>query len=383
MKIAILTQPLGHNYGGLLQAYALQQFLREQGFDVETIDRRTNSSIRARLRAKAANSIRFALGRIKTVPSARKRARMLAELARFADRHLTISPRITSDRALEAYCRRNAFEAFIVGSDQVWRPRYSPNLSNFFLDFLGESITPARCLSYAASFGVDQWEFSHDQTARCRRLLQRFDAVSVRERSGVDLCRDHLGREARQMPDPTFLLSRNIYENLIDDATACASSPPGAVLAYLLDEPQRKADFVRCATNELEANSFSIKPLKGMAQVTRQNFHECVYPSVSTWLKSFRDARFVVTDSFHGVLFSIIFNTPFIAIGNPERGLSRFESLLSSFNLEHRLVEYVAEVTPSLINERIDWASVNTVRERQQAAGSRFLIDSLSESANR
>lgn len=378
MKVAILTQPLGHNYGGLLQAYALQRFLSDQGFDVETIDRQINPRTLTVIRARAKNTARFALGRIQTIPTKRKQARMLTQLGQFKGQQLNISPRILSDRALKAYCRKEAFDAFVVGSDQVWRPRYSPNLYNFFLDFLDDSFPAVPRLSYAASFGVDQWEFSPQETAHCRDLIQRFDTVSVREQSGIALCRNYLDRDAEQMPDPTLLLDPRVYHQLIND-----TSPPSAfdtgVLAYLLDKRDQNAEILERASDELGLKSFSIKPRKSLAQVARRNFNECVYPGIPAWLKGFRDARFVVTDSFHGVLFSIIFNKPFVAIGNQTRGLSRFHSLLMLFGLERRLVESAAEVTSSLANASIDWARVNAIRQQQQTAGSRFLINNISQ----
>lgn len=380
MKIAILTQPLGHNYGGLLQAFALQKYLKDQGHDVETLDRRAPEQPLQAAREYCINTAKFLLGRIGTVPTSDKLGMMYQQLEAFRDRNLTLSPRITSEQALRDYYRSLPFDAFVVGSDQVWRPRYSPALSNYFLDFLDDIDRPARRLSYAASFGVDEWEFTPEATARCRELLARFDAVSVREESGVALCEQYLGRSAEYVPDPTFLLERADYETLIGSHSGPDNR--GQVLSYVLDTQPSKQQIVTRVVDSLGSKSFTVKPQKSLMEVRRANFDECRYPGVDTWLQGFRDASFVVTDSFHGTVFSILFNKPFIAVGNRTRGLSRFHSLLSQFGLQERLVENADDITPERLQTDIAWESVNRIRQQQQALGRQFLNDNLKETTS-
>ncbi|MFC4258087.1 polysaccharide pyruvyl transferase family protein [Marinobacter lacisalsi] len=377
MRIAILTQPLGHNYGGLLQAFALQKYLKDQGHHVETLDRRAPGKPLQAARDYCINTAKFLLGRIGTVPTRSKQAMMYQELEAFRDRNLSLSPRITSEQALRDYYRQRPFDAFVVGSDQVWRPRYSPSLANYFLDFLDDIDRPARRLSYAASFGVDEWEFTPEATARCRGLLERFDAVSVREQPGVDLCQQHLGCSAQCIPDPTFLLDREDYEAVIDSKPGPDNE--GRILTYVLDTQPSKQQIVHSVVDGLGTNSFTIKPRKSLMEVRRSNFDECRYPGVGAWLQGFRDASFVVTDSFHGTVFAILFNKPFISVGNRTRGLSRFHSLLSRFGLQDRLVEHADEITPALLKADIDWETVNRIRQSQQALGRQFLSDNLKE----
>src|SRR5690606_8729783 len=108
--------------------------------------------------------------------------------------------------------------------------------------------------------------------------------------------------------------------------------------------------------------------------VTNQNVNEFIYPSPAIWLRGFQDARFVITDSFHGTVFSILHNIPFIAIGNVRRGLSRFESLLQMFGLENRfLLEYNNEKINEILNNEIDWPKVNQTLEMERAKAMNFL----------
>lgn len=121
--------------------------------------------------------------------------------------------------------RRGQYDAFVVGSDQIWRPHFFPHIEEAFLSFArGWDV---KRVAYAPSFGTDTWEYSAAQTARCARLLKDFDAVSVREQSGVALCRRHLGVSARHVPDPTMLLPASDYSAIIDDYDHWRQAFPG------------------------------------------------------------------------------------------------------------------------------------------------------------
>ena len=104
---------------------------------------------------------------------------------------------------------------------------------------------------------------------------------------------------------------------------------------------------------------------------------DCVFPSVTAWLRAFMDAEMVITDSFHGWVFSIIFNKPFWVIGNEERGLARFNSLLSMFELRNRLIK--ADRIPSDLSVPIDWNKVNATRKYWQEKSSNFLKTHLNK----
>ena len=374
-RIAILTQPLGHNYGGLLQAYALQVYLKKLGCEVETLDRRTADAGRISAKRYVINVAKLLLGRIKSLPTASREAWVLKALADFREKRLAMSPKILSEQEIRGYYRQRNFDAFVVGSDQVWRPRYSPSILNFYLNFLDDIKSPAKRIAYAASFGVDEWEYSDVETEQCKKLAQKFDAISVREQSAIELCHDKLGIKAQWVVDPTLLLDREDYEQLIVDCGA--NSYAGCVLSYVLDPAPEKrsiADRVGCA---LGADVFSIKPEYAITQVCPEDITKCRLPSVEIWLQAFHDAQYVVTDSFHGTVFSILFNKPFIAVGNSARGMARFESLLSQFGLSERLVESAEDVTPELLHRQIEWGTVNDKRKALARAGQQFLHTQL------
>ena len=378
MKVAILTQPLGHNYGGLLQAYALQTYLKKLGHEVETLDRRKSDRKLYVAKSYMLNVVRLMLGKIKSIPTNKKQIYVLSELAEFRDKCLTMSPEMLSDKALRGYYKENLFDAFIVGSDQVWRPRYSPCLTNFFLDFLDDIGSSAKRIAYAASFGTGEWEYTKELTEKCKSLAKKFDAVSVREGSAVGLSADKLGVKAELVVDPTLLLEPSDYEPLIQECTENAYS--GCVLSYVLDPAPEKLAIAGRVGKLLGIKFFSIKPEQNISQVPARALAKCQFPSVETWLQAFHDAGFVVTDSFHGTVFSILFNKPFIAVGNTTRGMARFESLLSQFGLTERLVASIDDITPALIQDKINWREVNRKRVVLATSGREFLKTHLSGS---
>lgn len=376
-RIAIMTQPLGHNYGGLLQAYALQTYLKKSGYEVVTIDRRKPVSRYHKSKSYVANVIRLLLGRIKAIPTDKKRNVILSDLANFRDKYVVMSPLIVDNIALKKYFEDSNFDAVIVGSDQVWRPRYSPAIANFFLDFTHDLPRKPKRIAYAASFGVDYSEYDSDLRERCKNLAQHFDMISLREVSGLALCRELFNVDGELVLDPTLLLSAKEYKALAD--TAKRTFKGKYILSYLLDSNDDKKRVVQKVSEKCRGTRIvSIKPENGLTDVREKDLPSCVYPSIEDWLSSFYYAEYVVTDSFHGVVFSIIFNKPFIAIGNAQRGLARFLSLLSQFGLEDRLITERGSFNKELIHRKIDWNQINKMKSELTDKSSQFLNRSIS-----
>ncbi|ENK4570898.1 polysaccharide pyruvyl transferase family protein [Vibrio cholerae] len=368
MKIAILTQPLQNNYGGLLQAFALQKYLKEQGNEVMTVDFAWNHKLRYfGIKSILGNIIRkYILRRnIRSIfpITDEERCRIGQNTNRFTAEHIFTTQKIYSIDEM-SYIKKYQFDAYIVGSDQVWRPAYSPGMSAFFLSFLNKS-DDAKRIAYAASFGVDNCnEFSQDALEEYAVLLKQFDAVAVREDSAVDLCKQHFGVAAEHVLDPTFLLDKEVYIQLVEQDKCPVSN--GNMMVYVLDQSLGKKEIIQAVANERSLTPYTVMPdEKG------------VYPPVTQWLRGFMDAEFVVTDSFHGVAFSIIFNKPFIAIGNHNRGLARFTSVLNMFGLQDRLIFSIDELTSQLINQPIDFSKVNLLKTEKQKFAMDFFNNAL------
>ena len=378
MKIGILTQPLYCNYGGLVQCYALQQTLKGLGHETVVLQREFNKkytlqgacSYYAKLIGKKI------LGRQASwhyYVDPHKRAYVAKETSKFIEAH--INPRSKQCYATEQLkneVERLGLDAIIVGSDQVWRPDYSPCQPNYFLDFLPEDSRIKR-ISYAASFGGDNWNWSRELTAQCAKLLQRFDAVSVREASGARLCKEHFNVDAVNVLDPTMLLDPKDYIAMIRKP----KSRRGQLFNYVLDRSIEKLNIIDAISQKTGKKSFSSMPeLEDSVFNLYGDIEKAVYPPVEDWLSAFAEAEMVVTDSFHGTVFSIIFNKPFWVIGNEGRGMARFETLLSTFGLEDRMID-AATVQSVNFDAPINWVPINDKRNELKTTAMEFLISAL------
>ena len=368
MEILILTQPLHTNYGGLLQAYALQQILKGMGHDVVTdrlgVVRKLplwNRALRFLYHAVQfciLKNYRYYPYRYLFVSfdkESKAKRSISINTERFVNTHIdTIDLLTRSNESVIDAVRQ--FDAIVVGSDQVWRATMS-DIPTYFLSFT-KAINVKR-IAYAASFGTDDLnEYSKMDMKIASESIKLFDAVSVREKSGVHLCRDYFKMDPVHVLDQTMLLSKDDYLKLIEEEDKPCSE--NILLTYVLDRTQEKNDIIQRVGEALHLTSCENGAVKYFSNVVESNVSECIYPSVSRWVAGFRDAQFVVTDSFHGTVFSIIFNKPFVAILNSKRGSSRFISLLSVLGLENRLIS----TTNDLLEEHlkpIDYTEVNKI----------------------
>ena len=355
MRIGIVTQPLHNNYGGLLQNYALQQVLESLGHEVKTLDfvykqtfiRYLIISCRQIL-AAVIKGRKLSLHPYRLFPNVR-----IGLTDEFVRKH------IKTTRTIHAYTpelvKNEKFDAVITGSDQVWRPMYNVYLEDMFLKFVPDNVHK---IAYAASFGVDYWEFKPRQTKRCRKLAKRLWRISVRELSGVNLCKHHLQVDATTVLDPTILAGVEAYKPLLIE---CGEKK--FLFAYVLDITPEKKAFV-----EQMAKEHSLEPKIYGADQNAQL-------SVEEWVSMTAHATMVITDSFHGTVFSILFHKNFYSIVNIERGGARFSSLLSSLGLENRMgdLSQLRRLPPPPIN----WGKVDLLLDEQRTQSMNYLRNAL------
>lgn len=347
MRIGILTLPLHTNYGGILQAYALQTVLERMGHEVvvfDTPNRMPLPPLKDIPKCFLKRIIKKLLGRNqkifyeyyhnkKVIPVVSQNTQ------RFINSHIH-RKEISDFKELD----RDSYDAIVVGSDQVWRPLYFvpgwrwQEIENAFLSFA--SKWNIKRLSYAASFGTDDWEYTDQQTRRCKALLLVFDAISVRETNGVTLCKKYFDMNSVHVLDPTMLLNEADYSIFFQKSNTPKSN--GTLLNYILDETEKNRVLIMNVANQKCLRAFSVT--NPYENDETKPLNERIKPSVEKWLRGFYDAEFVITDSFHACVFSILFKKQFVVVGNKERGLSRIESLLLCFGIENRIVEDSAQV---------------------------------------
>lgn len=365
MKIAILTQPICNNYGGILQNYALQTLLERRGHTVTTLNYPVtcgySGSPLCHLLSICKRTLHKCMGHPEVVwVDLAKESRKQIELAHlqkaFIDKYLhlrQIQDPITWDQV-----EGDNFDAFVVGSDQVWRPRYNTgHLSNLFLDFAeGRNV---KRIAYAASLGTDVWEMTPEQTEQCSGLIKKFDAISVREASGVPLCKNYLGVEVTHVLDPTLMLDAEDYLSLCSGK----EHPAGDYIAvYTLDYTKEKMALLKEVSHRLNC------PLHFIGRFTKAG-----YPSVESWLEGIAYAKYVITDSFHGTVFSTIFEKQFVTLGNAARGNSRFDSLFATLGITNDRMCDATDKVVELLQNPLDYRYIHKEREKHRQTSVMFL----------
>jgi hypothetical protein len=208
--------------------------------------------------------------------------------------------------------------------------------------------------------------------SKLNHLVKKFDFISVREESGIKLVGELIDgnkREVELVVDPTFLLNKDDYSEIINNSSSMELKTP-KLFCYILDENDEKSSIIDSISNYYENDCLIINPSPDKE-----------YKPVEEWLKGFRDSEFVITDSFHGLAFSIINNKDFVVFVNYHRGLSRMKDLLNFFGIkDDRLIYWDKGNIGKLSNlERIDWKSVNNKLDVAKKHSSNWLLNILTK----
>ena len=348
MKIAIVTLPLISNFGGILQNFALQHCLKSMGHQPYTIDLDQSPSL---IRYIARCLYLTLINKRITFADTYKRNPAIES---FLERNIQLTDRVkkySNNDSLRKY------DAYVVGSDQVWRFTNSKyEIEDVYLNFT-DGLNCNR-IAYAVSFGDAKWNYPENITKKCRELVSSFDAVSVRESSAIELCKENLGITPIQVLDPTLLVDKVVYLRLCEMITP----RKGLLVAYILDSNPYKISMVTHF-----ADSKGLKPV-----VISESRKGGI--TVEDWLAYYRDADFIITDSFHGTAFSIIMEKEFVSISNAKRGNDRFISLLGQLGLIGRLINEGDEIGEL---PEINWDEVNTRKADKRIQSINFILNGL------
>lgn len=331
MKIGIITLGFHYNYGGILQAYAMQSVLGELGHKAYMISYDSRPEWRVRL------------GNLKW-----KLSKKVKKCVAVTDKTTSFPLYHIPTRYFSGYksIKETDFDAFVVGSDQVWRKEFVSDVSLSFLLFTkGWNV---KRIAYAPSFGPSEWKYDQKTTDLIKESLSSFDGLSTREQSGADLCKTYLGLDAKVVLDPTLMAPLSAYTKFVKKRKNSSSRP----FVYFVKR-NMAAVGIEEVMERLGENTFSrlYLPYEG---------YDCgVLPSVEEWLNDIWHAKFVFTDSFHACVFSILFHKPFLVMPNIWGGSTRFDSLLKPLGLEYRIVKGADKNMKALLFQPIDWESVD------------------------
>lgn len=379
MKIGVITfWQSQDNYGQILQCWALQKYLREKGHEAFLI-RYTHEMPKPLLGEQIKKIIKaypvfIKIGKILKRAESHNKISSIPNrnFDEFKKKYIIKSPSIYRN-IVDIQRNPPQADCYIVGSDQVWAHLLNnKNNEVYYLNFGNDKI---RRISYAASFSMEQYPTKLYE--KLRKNLLRLDAVSVRERSGVNICAN-VGINAKLVLDPTFLLTSKDYIRLVNqdkvESKYCflylinLKSPEEFKWEELKPLLQTKYEKIYCTT------------AKGYRDVT---FHidgcEYIYPSIEEWLSTIFNSSLVITSSFHGVAFSIIFNKPFIFIplsGEYSKSNNRVIDLLNQLQLSQRIL-FDKTNWENLFVEKINWDAVNVKLRKLRTESQAFLNTSI------
>lgn len=353
-NVGIVTHPLYSNYGGVLQAVALYKFLENNGFNVFIFDKQQISNFR---------SIKgLILAILRIIPFQNFGGYRENYLSRTMHADFLNELKIKRTNPIEKVgdllkeAKYLNIDAIVVGSDQVWRWDYIKEYiyEDYFLKGIGREVNK---ISYAASFGNSSWE-EPTKIKEISYLLNEFDYLSVRELSGKEILKDtFLINDVQHVVDPTLLIGAPFFEEISENIP----KKDMGIFTYILDENEHK--------NRIIEKVSSLLPNYSMKNIGLNNG-----AALNDWVASFRDAKFVITDSFHGMIFSLIFEKQFYVIPNIGRGVDRFDSILSLLDIEDRKILSLEDID---LNNKIDYSLTTGKIKKLVEFSSKFLLNSL------
>lgn len=348
MKIGLLTFHHSSNIGAMMQTYATCRALKELGHEVVIVDIRQPENKHHGIK-KLASTILF--------------GKHQYDLNRFEkDYYPPLTKRYYSVDELKNDPPK--VDCLVVGSDQTWNPDISKEMSMaYFLDFGSDKL---RRFSYASSFGAGSWEREDDETTSVHDALHKFQNISVRERTGVAICKDVFNIEAKLVVDPTLLFKG--YPEITGRIRE-----RNELLCYKI---KRNEDFYNNIGNVKKSMGIPARLLNNPIPVRGLKY--TYFPSVKEWIERVGGAKFVLTDSFHGVAFSLNYERQFVVIKNHTIRDARFVDLLTELGLESRIYNSVEEIgKKDRWREPIDYKCVNPILDKLRASSWEYLKEAL------
>lgn len=357
MKIGIITFINSQNYGAMLQAYAMNLYFKRQGYQPFFINYHFSWEERDGIRKYISSSYKGFLDKLNNIL-------LKKNFNLFRKKHFLIEGNYWSIAELKS--NPPIADVYISGSDQVWNPNYL-NASDLEAVFLNFGEYKIKRFSYAPSFGVDELS---QHSAKYKSLLLNFDRLSIREKTGLQILKNLGFEDSVLVPDPTLLLLKRDYVRLM---SKYQSSKQNYIFNYSLG---------------YENSAITNKILKILSQESTLQIEEITFNSfvkkmfskkmkVEDWLTKIYDSSFVITNSYHGTIFSIIFQKPFFSILRSDCDSTmndRIRTLLGELGLEERIIsEGNLDKVLSVFHKEIDWNRIDDKLESFRAKGSEYI----------
>lgn len=354
MKIGIVTFEFNYNYGALLQVYAFVSHLKGLGHNVQILNRGWGQLPKMPQPKTLRSRISTLIGESYTLKS----------INDFRRRYLPLSEPIHSEEDLDSVSRK--FDLIIVGSDQIWSEGTTRQMGcYYFADFAIRAGVPVA--SYAASMGKESFDVPSSLRTQISALLSGYKAVSCRERQAIGVLKRLGAGNVQQVLDPTLIVDKRYFDKL----TIGRGKLKDFISYYILDPSEKKKAILEGVRQAMNLPTRNIYLKECNIPIVKNK-----YPSVESWLGNIGQAQMIVTDSFHGMVFSIIFKRDFVVIANEKRGVARFTSLLEQIGLEDRIVRSVEEAK-ALCKTPIDYDEVDRKLSPLVEKSRKFITDNI------
>lgn len=366
MKIGILTFHRATNYGAILQAYGLVSYLKKHGHEVQVIDYKPTGmgllyapinvpTLFRKLKRIALN--------VYILPSLPARAKKRKMFWRYTESHLPLTNKVYKEEDLPS------LDAIFVGSDQVWSSKFTGGVDKFYWGQFDKN--GAKLLSYAGSAAEDM-DGSFYNTHNVE-LLKSFDAISVRE----DELKEYLQRELPQKQvfkvlDPTLLAGKDVFEELVKTEKD-ADEPYILIYQVIRDKDKVIQQYAKIISEKLGCAIYEIK--KSQLYITCSGETNAIPGLInpSKFVHFFKNAKYVITTSFHGTAFSLLFNRPFSVVSVSAEVDSRAKDILQQLNLDERMIT----LPHDSFSMELDWDSINARLEEKRRPSELFIENSL------
>ena len=368
MKIALMSFHNAANYGASMQAYALQRFLSDKGYDCEYVNyvndtRRHMYSMSFLImdslrKKKFSAAVKYAVG--SPFLNLRK-----SRFNRFYKKYLRQTKKVYRS-SQEASELNGLYDFFIIGSDQVWALENNGGDMAFLLDFVADD---RKKISYSSSFGLAQIE--DDYKKKYAKWLSRFHSLAVRETIGQQLIKELTGREAELVVDPVFLLSKQQWEGIMPTR----KNKDRFVFSYTNTDRQI-SDFLSTGYSLDGRKHYILSSHTRPSDFVNRNVRVKYCMPPQEFLRVIYDADLVVTASFHCLALSILFNKPVVVLLMGDKGKDeRLVNLLTQLGLMNRI--WSPTMTVSDIETPIDYKQVNLKLEQLRQHSVDYLLNSI------
>lgn len=361
MKIGVITYHRARNFGSALQAYALNRYLNENGWDAEVIDYHSSAQDQLYTLFEPVHSLTSLARNIQSLAEYRALITQKHRFDKFIKDRIVLSSEEFNERSNMSILNEK-YSHFICGSDQIWNPNCADFTNAYLLDFV---INKKACISYAASIGIEKLPVGFEESLVKR--IKDFAGISVREQSTAEYLSHRIGRNVSCVPDPVLLLSESEWKSIIPERIV--KKP--YIFCYFIGDVAGMRTF---AANMRKKTGYELV-------VVYKNLRDLFYRNKKLYsagpeqfLSLLLNSEYVCTNSFHAVMFSLIFQKNFWVFTDLKEGSakSRIESILNLLGLSNRILNTHTPPPQNIFNN-VNFSNVLPALNQLSITGKQFL----------